>query len=41
VLTQTITEAVDQQTEGVDRESRLVELRRLLGEVQGRELEQP
>ena len=41
MLAETVTEPVDQETEGVDRQSRLVELRWLLGEVQGCKLEQP
>ena len=35
MLAETIAEPVDHKTEGIDGQSRLVELRWLLGEVQG------
>ena len=41
MLAETVPEPVHQEPEGVDRQSRLVELGWLLGEVQGRELEEP
>ena len=41
MLAETLAEPVDEQAEGVDRQTRLVELGRLLGEVKCRELEQP
>jgi len=41
VLTKSVAEPVHEQAEGVDREACLLELRRLLGQVQSRELEEP